>query len=108
MIQGCTFQRIRVVVSTGRRWWIDPDLALFARDWRIWVYGARPLARLQWDPGEWVWLDSRTGPLQFFQYSVRFGRHLLWSRRPVVAAAARHWRSQRLSQGFLRDFWQRL
>ena len=46
LVQGCTFQRIRVVVAAGRRWWIDPDPALFVRDWRIWVYGARLLARL--------------------------------------------------------------
>ena len=40
LIQGCTFQRIKVVVAASKRWWIDPDPALFARDWRIWVYGA--------------------------------------------------------------------
>ena len=32
LIQGCTFQRIKVVVSADKIWWIDCDLTLFARD----------------------------------------------------------------------------
>ena len=81
LIQGCTFQRIRVVVSAGKRWWIDPDPALHARDWRIWVYKAQSLAKLQWDPSKWVWLDSQGGHLQFFQFRK------VWAAPPSIKRA---------------------
>ena len=55
VVLACVFQRIRVVAIVGRRWVVDPDPGLFDREWRLWAYGARPLACLQWDPGEWFW-----------------------------------------------------
>ena len=108
LVRECVFQRIRVVATVGRRWLIDPDPQQFTEAWRIWAFGARPLARLQWDPSEWFWLDSRSGPLQFFKYIVRFGRRLLLSRRSGQVATARHWMDQGLTRTFLWDFWSRL
>ena len=59
IIGGCTFQRIRVVGARDRRWQVDPDPDGFSQagDWRLWAWDLRPLARLQWDPGEWQWRD---------------------------------------------------
>ena len=59
LVSSCVFQRIKVVAAVGRRWVVDPDPGLVDREWRLWAYSARPLARLQWDPGEWFWHDPR-------------------------------------------------
>ena len=90
LVCECIFQWIRVVTAVGRRWLIDLDPEQLTGVWRIWAFGARPLARLQWDPSEWFWLDSKRGPLQFFQYTVRFGRRLLLSQGSGEIAVARH------------------
>ncbi|MCO5594196.1 hypothetical protein L7F22_048220 [Adiantum nelumboides] len=96
LVAECIFQRIRVVATATRKWLIDPAPAEIDDDWRLWAYGARPLSRLHWDPGEWLWHDPFASPdspgTQFFQYSVRLGRHILTARRPATPAAAEHWR----------------
>ena len=79
LVRECVFQRIRVVAMVGRRWLIDLDPKQFTGKWRIWAVGDRPLVRLQWDLGKWFWLGSRSGPLQFYQYIMRFGQRLLLS-----------------------------
>ena len=112
LVSACIFQRIRVIAAVGRRWVVDPDPELFGREWRLWAYGARPLARLQWDPGEWFWHDplreSGSPDLPFFQYTVRLGRRMLLARRQAIPAAAEHWQRQGLTADFLTDFWARL
>ena len=59
VVAQCCFQRIQIIGSLGRQWMIDPDPAAIEGEsgWRLWVWGRRPLARLQWDPGEWFWRD---------------------------------------------------
>ena len=76
IISTCTFQRIRVLGTSERTWHIDLDPAEIQsnRDWCLWVWEARPLIRLQWDPGEWQWRDPYSPPgspaIPFFQYSA--------------------------------------
>ena len=82
IIFTCTFQRIRVLGTREHTWHIDPDPAEIQsdRDWCLWVWEARPLVRLQWDPREWQWRDPYSLPgspaIPFFQYSARLGRHI--------------------------------
>ena len=64
MVSACIFQRIRVVAAVRRRWVEDPDLGLYHREWRLWAYGARPLACVQRDLDDWFWRD----PKQEFSY----------------------------------------
>ena len=54
LVGECVFQRIRVVGACGKTWHIDPDPDTITVDseWRLWAWESRPLARLQWDPGE--------------------------------------------------------
>ena len=114
IISSCTFQRIRVVGTRDRRWQVDPDPAGISGEgeWRLWAWDSRPLARLQWDPGEWQWRDPfaspESPPVPFFQFSARLGRHILLSRRQAVPASAEHWRRQGLSPAFLEGFWRRI
>ena len=113
-MQDCCFQRIRVVGSLGKQWFVDPDPAgvVGEQAWRLWVWERRPLARLQWDPGEWFWRDPFSSPdspgTPFFQYTARLGRHIQTARIGGTPAAAEHWRRQGLSGEFLSDFWARL
>ena len=111
LVADCIFQRVRIVAAASQVWHIDPDPAQIDTDWRIWAYGARPLARLQWDPGEWTWHDPYEPDAPgspFFQYTVRVGRHILSARRSATPAAAEHWRLQGLTHEFLADFWTHL
>ena len=107
IVTSCIFQRIRVI---GIRDLIDPDPDIVTRDqeWRLWAWGSRPLAHLQWDPGEWQWRDPFAGvdrpPITFFQYTARLGRHILMAQRQGVLAAAEHWRRQGISCQFLTEF----
>ena len=107
IISTCTFQRIRVLGTREHTWHIDPDPAEIQsdRDRCLWVWEARPLVRLQWDPGEWQWRDPYSPPgspaIPFFQYSARLGRHILQSRRPATPAAAEHWHRHGLFSEFL-------
>ena len=45
LVAACTFQRVRVVAAASRKWLIDPDPADLSDDWRLWAYGAQPVAR---------------------------------------------------------------
>ena len=114
LVLQCTFQRVRVIGHLDRQWHVDPDPDDVQSDpsWRLWAWEQRPLARLQWDPGEWQWRDPFASPdspaIPFFQYTARLGRHILTARRGATPAAAEHWRRQGLSALFLTDFWQRL
>ena len=96
LVLQCTFQRVRVVEHLDRQWHVDPDPDDVQSDpnWRLWAWEQRPLARLQWDPGEWQWRDpfaSLDSPaIPFFQYTARLGRHILTGRRGAIPAAAEH------------------
>ena len=46
VVSACVFQRIKVVATVGRRWVLDPNVGLYHREWRLWVYNLRPLACL--------------------------------------------------------------
>ena len=87
MVSSCIFQRIRVIGIRDRRWLIDPDPDTITRDyeWRLWAWGSRPLAQLQWDPGAWQWRNPFAGadrpPTPFFQYTAWLGRHILMAQR---------------------------
>ena len=64
IVTQCCFQRIRIIGSLGRQWLIDPDPAAIEGEpgWRLWVWGRRPIAKLQWDPREWFWQDPFSPP----------------------------------------------
>ncbi|MCO5560158.1 hypothetical protein L7F22_013765 [Adiantum nelumboides] len=101
LVSACVLQRVRIVAAASRRWHIDPDPTEIDADWRLWVYGARPLARLPWDPGEWRWQDPFEPVVDgapFFQYTVRLGRHILTASHSATPVAAEHWRLQGLTQ----------
>ena len=106
VVAECVFQRIRIVGMCDRTWHVDPDPDSITEDpeWRLWAWESRPLARLQWDPGEWQWRDPLVAadrpPTPFFQYSARLGRHILLAQRQTEPAAAEHWRRQGLRQAF--------
>lgn len=92
VVADCVFQRIRIVGACGRTWHIDPDPDAITDlvEWRLWAWESRPLARIQWDPGEWQWRDPFAAadrpPVPFFQYSARLGRHILIAQRQVEPA----------------------
>ena len=46
---SCFHHRIRIIGSLGKQWLIDPDPAAIDGEprWRLWVWGRRPLTRLQ-------------------------------------------------------------
>lgn len=46
LVAACTFQRVRVVAVASRRWLFDSDPSSISDEWRLWAYGARPMARL--------------------------------------------------------------
>lgn len=94
LVADCVFQRIRIMGACGRTWHIDPDPDSITDDaeWRLWAWESCPLARLQWDPGEWLWRDPfAAADFPFFQYSARLGRHILLAQRQAAPAAA-DWR----------------
>ena len=76
LVADCVFQRVRIVGVRDRSWHIDPDPDSISVDleWRLWAWESCPLARLQWDPGEWHWRDPFVAvdrpPIPFFQYSA--------------------------------------
>ncbi|KAI5069888.1 hypothetical protein GOP47_0016189, partial [Adiantum capillus-veneris] len=112
-VAECCFQRIRVVGICERTCVIDPDpTALETGHWRLWAWECCPLARVQWDPGEWLCRDpfsSTDHPgVPFFQYTVRRGRHILAAQKEARPAAARHWPEEGLTVEFLAAFWERL
>ena len=114
LVATCTFQRIRIVGACGRTWHVDPDSDSISDDleWRLWAWESRPLARVQWDPGERQWCDPfatvGSPPTPFFQYSARLGRHILVAQRQATPAAAEHWRRRGITSEFLASFWKRL
>ena len=51
-----TWHRIRVVGSKGKKHSVDPDIDLYEVPlWTLWIWEGRPLSRLSWDLGEWLW-----------------------------------------------------
>ena len=112
-VADCVFQRIRVLGISGRSFVIDPGLEVLESGiWRLWAWECRPLARVQWDPGEWFWRVPRTAAdapeVPFFQYTARLGRQILAARRDTVSAATVHWQAEGLPYSFLSAFWTRL
>ena len=68
--------------------------------------------RLQWDPGEYGWLDpfknDSVGKIPFFQYSVKLGRRILAPARRSPLAASKFWELNNVLADFLRKFWKQL
>ena len=97
LVSYCIFQRVRILGAHGRVWHVDPnpDVVASSPEWRLWAWESRPLARLQWDPGEWHWRDPFAAvgspPIPFFRYLAQLGRHILLAgRQATPAAAAEH------------------
>ena len=108
LVQQTTLRRVRIVGYSGKKWYVDPSLESIASNWKLWVYGLRPLIRLLWDPGEYTWqdpLDRNGQKLGFFQYSVKLGRHILLAQRCITPSAMRYWMHNGLSLEFLQQFW---
>jgi hypothetical protein len=104
--------RIRVISHAGQKWLIDPPLEKVKAHWKLWAYEKRPLIRLQWDPGEYVWQASRRD-LQveghsFFQYTVKLGRSILTNLKNISPASSAFWYENSLHTQFLNRFWKKL
>ena len=90
LASGCGFSLVRVIVIMGKNTLIDPDPNCIAERMKLWVFGSKPLADLEWDPLEFYWQDPwskvQGTPVtyQFFQYSVKVGRHIVQSSRRKI------------------------
>ena len=104
--------RVRLVAYSGTKWLCDPPLEKIEAHWKIWVQENRPLVRLQWDPGEYYWIDpfkqESEGKIPFFQYTVKLGRHILAGSKVACPAASCFWEQNGISTCFLEKFWKRL
>ena len=57
------------------------------------LYAKEPMARLLWDPGDWLWsysLGEHIIMVPFFQYLVKLGRSLLMSLSVTIPIAQKH------------------
>jgi hypothetical protein len=100
--------RVRVISYAEKKWLIDPLLDKVKAHWKLWAYETRPLIRLQWDPGEYVWQDYRRG-LQvegqsFFQYTVKLGKNILTNLKNTSPASSTFWYQNSLNTQFLHRF----
>lgn len=61
IVTRCYFQRVRIIEALCKQWFVDPDLATITDEqgWRLLVWERRPLSRLQWDLGEWLFLGTK-------------------------------------------------
>ena len=79
----------------GKRWLLDPSPSRIGEAGKMWNYGNRPLVRLQWDPGEYVWKDPQIQQesvnIPFIQYSVQLGRGILAKQKKTVPATTHLW-----------------
>ena len=51
-----TWHRVRVVGSKGKKHTMDPEVDMHEVTlWTLWIWEGRPLSRLSWDPGVWLW-----------------------------------------------------
>ncbi|KAH6557791.1 hypothetical protein KP509_1Z093700 [Ceratopteris richardii] len=69
-----------MVTLSGKVWSFDPPANKIEAQRGIWAYGKKPLARLQWDTGEYEWEDEHInaggGKHSLFQYTVQMGCRL--------------------------------
>ena len=73
---------IRVLTYTGHiKWIVDLDPIKVQADWHICTHENTWLRKVSWDPLQWTWHDPYAGQgsklIPFFQFTTRFGRHIL-------------------------------
>ena len=91
-----SWQRIRVIGQSGKRWYDDPNPKTLLTSDKTSVYGNCPLIRLQWDLGDYVrqmnsLSSSHAQHRSFFDYSVKYGRNLLVEARSSDPATSKVW-----------------
>ena len=63
---------VRIVAYSGQHWYVDPLPEKITMSWKVWVWEAQPIIRLQWDPEEYKWVDPylqrNTDGISFFSY----------------------------------------
>ena len=91
-------ERVRVIAYVKKKWQIDPNPSKLELDSRLWVYGNKPLARLVWHLGEWVWKDPFIGGkhFQFFQFTMKLGRYIQSANSEKMPSVAKYWEKQGL------------
>mgnify|MGYP000347212971 FL=1 len=81
LASGCVFSLVRVIAIMGKNMLIDRDPNGVDEKTKLCVFGSKLLDDLEWDPLEFYWQDpwSKVQGIpvryQFFQYSVKVGRH---------------------------------
>ncbi len=107
------WQRIRVVAQVKRKWLTDPKPGSSFTGEQAWVYANRPLIRLLWDPGDYVWqlpdgANGRNVKKGFFEYTVKYGRKILASTRQCEPAALKVWKEYGIQVQSRSDFWKQI
>ena len=101
-------KKIRVVALIKGKWHLDPSPENQAE--KIWIFGNRPVARLQWDPGEFPWKRPRTqsesGEIEFFRYSVKLGRTLLSADEVYITVSEKRWDSYGIHKELRTPLWK--
>ena len=60
---------VRIVAYDDCKWYVHPSPEEIKPHWKVWVYGRTPILSVQWDPGEYFWMDPYSGKEEtFFQY----------------------------------------
>ncbi|KAH7434029.1 hypothetical protein KP509_07G097800 [Ceratopteris richardii] len=99
-----------MVALSGKVWSLDPPANKIEAQTGIWAYGKKPLARLQWDPGEYVWEDEHSnaggGKHSLFQYTVQMGRRLQRNQVGHTPSAAINWEANGIPGEFIHDYWR--
>ncbi|KAH7277725.1 hypothetical protein KP509_38G004000 [Ceratopteris richardii] len=101
-----------MVTLSGKVWSLDPPANKIEAQTRIWAYGKKPLARLQWDPSEYVWEDEHNnaggGKHSFFQYTIQMGRRLQCNQVGHTPSAAINWEANGIHGEFIHEYWRRI
>jgi hypothetical protein len=106
------WHRVRILHHKQKSWLLDPPMEKLDGMGKMWIFGCKPLIRLQWDIGEFFWQipsnSSTYRSIPFFQYTVKLGRQNLASQSRTVLTAAELWEAHGLDSTRLSIFWKEL
>ena len=84
--------KIRVIRYADRKWHIDPPIEEIRSNWKLWVLVKQPLSILDWEHIDYQCIGPFiSNNLNFFQYFVQLGRHVLSDRHDVLPTEFQYW-----------------